>query len=435
MAILLSIGDELALGQTVDTNTAFLAAGLAERGVMTRMHLTVADDRAALAAAFRQAVALEGASPDPCPGLIIASGGLGPTEDDLTREALADAMGVGLESDPEALAEVKAFFDGIGKSMPPRNAVQADKPVGSRFLPNPNGTAPGIHAVVGGVNVYVTPGVPREMRAMFEDTILPEVLPASEAGEGRVLLTSKICTFGMGESDVSAKLSSLMQRGVNPTVGTTVADGLCSVRLRAEAASSAEARGLLETVAQQVEATLGPVCFGRDDATLEQSVVELLLARGLTVSTAESCTGGLIAEMITRVPGSSGCCRGGWITYDNQMKSAELGVSQETMSEHGAVSADVVRQMAAGAREHARTDFSLAVSGVAGPGGGSEDKPVGTVWIALAGGAGVAAWRGRFRGDRETIRSRAAKCALQLLRLRILNEDPSVLQWLTPEPA
>ena len=398
---------------------------------MTRMHLTVADDHAALAAAFRQAVALEAASPDPAPGLVIASGGLGPTEDDLTREALAEAMGVGLEVDEEALAAVRAFFDGIGKTMPPRNEIQAHKPVGSRFLANPNGTAPGIHAVLDGVHVYVTPGVPREMRAMVEETILPEVL--GQAGGGRALVTSKVNTFGLGESDVSQQLATLMARGGNPTVGTTVANGYCSVRLRAEAAGPAEAEAMTQKVAAEVEATLGAACFGRDDATLEGETVRLLLDRGLTISTAESCTGGLVAEMITRVPGSSGCCRGGWVTYDNAMKSAELGVSTEALETHGAVSAEVVRQMAAGAREHAKTDFALALSGVAGPGGGTDDKPVGLVWIALAGGAGVKAWSGRFRGDRRTIRDRAAKCALQLLRLRVLGEDLSAIQWLKPE--
>ena len=431
MPILLSIGDELALGQTVDTNTAYLAAGLAARGLMTRMHLTVADDHAALTAAFRHAVALAGEAEDPAHRLVIASGGLGPTEDDLTREALAEAMGVGLETDPEALAAVRAFFDGIGKAMPPRNEVQAQKPVGSTFLPNPNGTAPGILAEIDGVDVYVTPGVPREMKAMFEETILPRAL--GDAATRPALATAKVSTFGMGESDVSQRLEARMQRGQNPTVGTTVADGYCSVRLRAEAPSADEAQAMLDAVADEVELALGPVCFGRDGDTLEGATVGLLLEKGLTVATAESCTGGLVAEMITRVPGSSGCCRGGWVTYDNAMKSAELGVSTEALAEHGAVSAEVVRQMARGAREHAHTDFALALSGVAGPGGGSDEKPVGLVWIALAGGAGVKAWEGRFRGDRVTIRDRAAKCALQLLRLRVLGEDTDRIQWLKAE--
>ena len=433
MPILLSIGDELALGQTVDTNTAYLAAGLAARGLMTRMHLTVADDRAALTAAFRHAAALAAEAEDPTRRLVIASGGLGPTEDDLTREALAEAMGVGLEADPEALAAVRAFFEGIGKAMPPRNEVQAQKPVGSALLPNPHGTAPGIHARLGGADVYVTPGVPREMKAMFGDTILPRAL--GDAAAGPALATSKVSTFGMGESDVSQRLAGLMRRGRNPTVGTTVAGGYCSVRLRAEAPDAAAAGSMLDAVAGEVERALGPVCFGRDGDTLEAATVRLLLDKHLSVTTAESCTGGLVSEMLTRVPGSSGCCRGGWVTYDNAMKSAELGVSHAAINEHGAVSAEVVRQMAAGAREHARTDFALALSGVAGPGGGTPDKPVGLVWIALAGGAGVKAWAGRFRGDRLTVRDRAAKCALQLLRLRVLGEDTDSIQWLRAEGA
>ena len=425
-AILLSIGDELALGQTVDTNSAWLAARLARLGISTLVHETVADDRPLIAAAIRWAASKA--------DLLIITGGLGPTDDDLTRQALADAMGVGLELDPASLEQLERWFRGRSYPMAERNRVQAMCPVGARMIPNAEGTAPGIAAHLNDAEVYVTPGVPREMRAMYEAAIEPELRRRLvECGGGRVILTAKVNTFGMGESDVAERLGPLMERGRNPTVGTTVSDGLCSVRVRSEGREVDAAQAALEETLSEVEATLHPLAFGRDGVTLPEAVVGLLVERGQTVSTAESCTGGLIGAMLTDVPGSSAAYLGGWVTYTDELKMQQLGVESATLKRHGAVSAAVVRQMAEGARRRSDADVAVAVSGVAGPGGGTTAKPVGTVWLGLASGGGTSAYLARLIGGRAAVRDRAAKCALQLIRLTLLGQDVAALRWLRPE--
>ncbi len=422
-AILLSIGDELALGQTVDTNSGWLAAQLAANGIPTRLHETVADDRGLIAASIRWAATKA--------ELIIVTGGLGPTDDDLTRQALADAMGCELIEDAKSLADLEALFRDRGYPMAERNRVQALHPVGSRMIPNPAGTAPGIVAQLGECVIYVTPGVPREMKAMFRDSILPNLRPA--AGGARTILTTKVNTFGRGESDVAERLGELMDRGRNPTVGTTVSMGLCSIRVRSESADSDRARQQMEDTLRQVEDRLGPIVFGREDASLQDAVVALLVERGQTIATAESCTGGMIGSLLTDVAGSSGAYLGGWVTYTNQLKDEQLGVSRDTLEKHGAVSEPVVRAMAEGARQRSGADYAVSVSGIAGPGGGRDDKPVGTVWLGLAGPGETLARRGHFHGPRGVVRDRAAKCALQMLRLTLLGESLDHLHWLRAE--
>lgn len=426
-AILLSIGDELALGQTVDTNTAWIAGRLATLGVSTVLHETVSDDRALIAASIGWASNKA--------DLIVISGGLGPTEDDLTRQALADTMGVALVEDAASLEALEAYFRGRGYAMAERNRVQALCPAGAGMITNTCGTAPGIRATVNRAAVFVTPGVPREMKAMVEDAVLPAVrkLLADQGNNsgGGVILTTKVNTFGLGESDVAERLGELMRRGRNPVVGTTVADGLCSVRLRAEYADADEAKRELEDTAQRVEAALGPIVFGRDESTLQGALVKLLIEQGKTVATAESCTGGMVGSLLTDVPGSSAAYLGGWVTYTNVMKTQQLGVRPGVIEAHGAVSEDVVIAMAEGAKHRSGADYAVAVSGVAGPGGGTEDKPVGTVWLALAGPKKTAARRARLIGNRASIRDRAAKCALQMIRLTLLGQDLDHLRWLT----
>ena len=426
-AILLSIGDELALGQTVDTNAAWLAARLSGLGIATRLHETVADDRALIAASIRWAAGRA--------DLLIITGGLGPTDDDLTRQALADAMDQPLVEDPTSLQQLEDFFRQRGYAMADRNRVQATHPRGSEMIPNAAGTAPGIAATLDRAAIFVTPGVPREMKAMFDQAILPRLtqrLTASGAPR-RVILTTKINTFGRGESDVAEQLGQLMQRDRNPTVGTTVSGGLCSVRVRAEGPDAAEAAAALEDTARLVEDRLGAIAFGRDEATLPEAVLALLRDRRATLATAESCTGGLIGTMLTDVPGSSASYLGGWVTYTNDLKSQQLGVADDTLQQHGAVSSSVVEQMARGARQRAGSTYALAVSGVAGPGGGTEQKPVGTVWLALAGPDQTLARLARLSGSRAAIRDRAAKCALQMLRLTLLNQPLDHLRWLRTE--
>ena len=427
-AILLSIGDELALGQTVDTNAPWLANQLAQLGIRTAEHRTVHDDLDAIADTIREAAGR-------CE-LLIITGGLGPTADDLTRPALAQAMGVELVEDPASIQQIQAFFQARGREMPERNRVQAAHPRTSVMIPNPRGTAPGIDATLGPCRVFVAPGVPHEMAGMYEDTIEPALRAAG--GSGRVILSAQVNTFGSGESDIAQRLGPLMARGRNPVIGITAADGIVSVRIRAESDDAQTAAEQRDAATAQVEQIVGPLAFGRDTDSLQAALVRLLGEQGLTVATAESCTGGMIASMLTDVPGASGVVRGGWVTYANAMKTGQLGVPHAALQDHGAVSGPVVRAMARGALERAGADLAVSTSGVAGPGGGTQAKPVGTVWVGLAWRAGgtitTDARRCHFFGDRAAVRDRSAKCALQLLRLHLLGEDLGLVRWAKPAP-
>ncbi len=430
-AIILAIGDELVLGQTVDTNSAWLSEQLSRLGVMTRYHQTVADDSAAIAAAITWACHEA--------ELVIVSGGLGPTDDDLTRHGLAEAMGQTLVLHEPSVAAIEAFFARRAKPMPQANRIQAMCPVGCEVIPNSAGTAPGLKAKLDRATVYVTPGVPREMVVMWQRSIAPEVAAAAEQGSSRgVILATKVNTFGQGESAVGEMLGQLMRRDRNPKVGTTVSGGVVSVRVRSEFPTAGEAHEQLDDTVRQVEATLGSCVYGRDDETLQAAMVALLRERGLTIATAESCTGGLVGAMLTEVPGSSAVYRGGWVTYTNEMKVSQLGLDAAMIATHGAVSQPVARAMAQAALEKSGADLALGITGIAGPDGGSEGKPVGLVWVALAwrkgvnarrSEAGVDALRLDLSGDRQTIRDRAAKCALQMTRYFLIDAEWDDLLW------
>ena len=414
-AVILSVGDELVLGQTVDTNSAWLSARLSSNGVMTVYHKTVADDQAAIAAGVREAAAAA--------DLVIVTGGVGPTPDDLTRQAMADVLGKPLDLHPPSLERIRKFFKGLGREMPPSNRIQAMVPRGGEILDNDWGTAPGLKLQVGKATVFVFPGVPREMAPMFDRSVVPTLVRKS----GRTILTETLHTFGAGESTVAEKLGDLMRRDANPMVGTTVSGGIVSVRVRSDFPTPDPARLHLGRVTKEVEARLGFLVFGRGRTTLQETTGRLLQQAGRTVATAESCTGGLVARLLTDMPGASQYYRGGWVVYDNALKQHALGVPEAVLAAHGAVSEDVVRLLAAHAMREAGSDYALAVSGVAGPDGGTPEKPVGTVWIALAYGGATAAQvlaeRFLFPGDREMVRDRAAKAALNTLRLHLLGKS------------
>ncbi len=410
-AVILSVGDELILGQTVDTNSAWLSAQLVLQGVMVAYHKTVADDQAVIAAAIREAAA---AVP-----LVIVTGGLGPTADDLTRQALADVVGKPLDLHPPSLERIRAFFKSLGREMPATNRIQAMVPRGCEMLENDWGTAPGLKVRTGRATVFAFPGVPREMEPMYGRHVLPTLARKS----GRTLLTETVRTFGLGESLVAEKLGDLMKRDRNPTVGTTVSGGIVSVRIRSDFPDAGPARLQLDRTVEAVETRLGSLVFGRGAETLPAVVGRRLRETGRTVATAESCTGGGLAQLLTGIPGASLYFPGGWVVYSNALKHRELGVPEAILAQHGAVSEETVRLLAAHALEKAGAHHALAVSGVAGPDGGSDDKPVGTVWIALASvqdaGTKVVAERFQFPGDREMVRDRAAKTALNMLRLEL----------------
>jgi nicotinamide-nucleotide amidase len=407
-AVILSIGDELTLGQTIDTNSAWISRELAAVGCVVAAHVTVADDQPQIERTIAQSAAR-------CDWLIV-TGGLGPTEDDLTRGALANVLGEPLELNAAWLERMTEFFAVRNVPMPSSNRVQAMIPRGATALQNDAGTALGIAAWIGDCRVFVLPGVPKEMRLMFQQAVLP---PITAAASGAVILSRTLHTLGLGESAVAQKLGSLMQRDRNPSVGTTVANGIVSLRINARFPSRQQAAEKLEETDRACRQKLGELIFGQDEQTIQQVVGQLLRGKAI-VATAESCTGGLLAKMITDVPGSSDYFSQGWVTYSNQAKRDLLGVPEELIQQHGAVSEEVVRAMSAEARRRAAATYALAISGIAGPDGGSESKPVGTTWIALASPESVSARRFVFGGDREMVRDRAAKMALTILRFAFL---------------
>jgi nicotinamide-nucleotide amidase len=425
-ASILAVGDELVLGQALDTNTRAIADALTEVGVLVAEHATVPDDRAAQAAAIARLAAGR--------GLLVVTGGLGPTGDDLTRQALADAMGEGLVEDADALAAIEAWYTSRGRAMPPPNRVQALRPASARMLANREGTAPGLAAAVGACRVFCLPGPPGEMRAMLAREVVPFV---RSVGGGSPIPTRTLRTVGRGESDIAGLLGGLMERDRPILVGTTAGLGVVTVRIRANDSEAAglsppsggdAGTGAIDAVVAEVRGRLGPIVFS-DGPDLPEAVLTRLRSRGETLGTIESCTGGLLGAALTAVPGSSDAYAGGLITYTNRLKHNLADVPEEVLATAGAVSVACAAAMADGARRTLGVDHCLAITGVAGPGGGSAAKPVGTVCIALSSrspppGSGseprpTDARRFLFRGSRDAIRRWSVTSALAMLRLRL----------------
>ena len=324
-----------------------------------------------------------------------------------------------LDPHPPPLHRTKAFFKTLNRDMPVSNRIQAMVPRGSDVLDNDWGTAPGIKGKMGRSVVFAFPGVPREMMKMAERY----VLPLFEHGAGHALASEALHTFGAGESTVAEKLGDIMRRDRNPLVGTTVSGGIVTIRIRSEAPTPLLAQKKLAQTVSEVKTLLGNLYFGRGSETLTDKVAERCSETGMTLAVAESCTGGLVSKMMTDIPGSSIWFAGGWVTYSNEMKTRELGVSASVIECDGAVSEAVVRAMAKGALEKSGASMAVALTGIAGPDGGSPEKPVGTVWIGLAtrndGETLVLAQRFQFPGARHMIRDLAAKTAVNWLRLEL----------------
>jgi len=417
-AATLSVGDELVLGQIADTNATWLAERFAACGLFRAEHRTVADDRVAIARAIRELAARH--------GTLVVTGGLGPTADDLTRVALNAAIDPAeppLVEDAAARRDLARWFGERGRPMPAMNLVQASRPASARCLANPHGTAPGLAARVGECLVWCLPGPPGEMRPMFE----AEIAPVLAAG-GRAVVTRSLRAYGLGESAAAERIAALMERGREPSVGTTASGSIVTARIRAEGEPAA-ATERAESTLRLVEDAWRPYAFGRD-GSLAEAVAAELLARGATVSVAESCTGGLVGGALTAVPGSSAFFPGGILAYANEVKIAELAVPAELLARHGAVSGEVARAMAAGVRSRFATSYGLAVTGVAGPGGGTANKPVGLVHLGLADPSGAVASRAfRFPGERSTVRERSVLSILQWLRFALLGRSGEPLLW------
>jgi nicotinamide-nucleotide amidase len=410
LARILSIGEELLLGEIADTNAAYIARGLFDCGVEVRGIETAGDHQEYVADAIRRAC-------DAADFLII-TGGLGPTRDDITREALADVTGRNLEYHDRIMDHMAAVLGRDRAKLLDNQKRQAMVPQGAEVLDNRCGTAPGLWLEHDGTAIAVMPGVPFEMYAMFEEAVLPRIRERARV-QGRLVQVRRYHVIGLPESEIDARLGELMDRGREVQVGTRVSRGMCMIRTRAEgAAEDGERLGrLLGDAEQRIRDVFGLHLFAEGEQTLPDVVVKAYSERGLTLSAAESCTGGRVAAAVTDVAGASAVLRQSWVVYSNEAKQSLLGVDAATLSRYGAVSAEVVQELAQRALERAAADVAVAISGIAGPGGGSPEKPVGLVWFGLArrGAAEVRTERRVFRGGRQAVRDRATTQALHLL--------------------
>ncbi|TVQ86207.1 MAG: competence/damage-inducible protein A [Deltaproteobacteria bacterium] len=404
-AEILSQGDEVITGQITDTNAAWLAERLTELGFGIGQHTTVGDVLPHIERAIREAIDRA--------ELVICTGGLGPTDDDLTARAVAQVLAAPLALDAQALAHIQALYERYGRAMPKINEKQAWLPKGCIRLDNDWGTAPGFALRTPRGLAAFLPGVPREMKAMFEARVLPLLVGELQAASSRLLT---LRTTGIGESDLQERIGRFEQPNVVLSTRTRLPEN--HLKLRFSPQVSAEraaqiARGLAAKVGSPVFCIEGLDPIAGD---LEHVVVHHLIERGQTIATAESCTGGQLAAAFTRVPGSSAVFFEGLVCYSNAAKERLAGVPAALIREHGAVSAPVARALAHGARERAKSTFALSTTGVAGPGGGTPDKPVGTVFIALSTPAGEHVRRLRLGGDRHRIQALSTGAALDLLR-------------------
>jgi len=407
---LISIGDELLSGEILDTNGPFLAQKLETLGVATVYHTIAGDDYSSIMEILKSAFERS--------ELIICTGGLGPTEDDITREVISDFTRLPLCLHHDSYARIQEVFRVRQLELPQSNKKQAMIPEGARVIANEKGTASGF-IVEKGSNFFVAlPGVPLEMKGMFQKVVYPELRRKIEMN--KVIITSNLNCTGITESSLGEKLYHLMKRENNPTVGTKASNGVITIRIRAAGSSEKVCKTLISKVETGIRYILGDVIFGEGDEGLEHSVGKLLLRGGKTLSTAESCTGGLISHKLTNVSGISSSFLLGAVTYSNEAKIKLLEVTEEMIKNYGAVSSEVVRAMAKGVKNLSGSDYSIAVTGIAGPGGGSGEKPVGLVHIGVGAGDKISAYKYNFSGTREYIKERTANMALNLLRLSIL---------------
>ncbi len=376
-AEIICVGTELLLGDIVNTNAAYLSRMLASLGISVFREGVVGDNADRLAEAIRTALSRA--------DLLILGGGLGPTCDDITKEVVASVLGRGMYVDRESEERMKKFFLGIGKKMTPNNIRQVTLPEGAIVFPNDYGIAPGValEASFEGrqVTVIMLPGPPRELEGLCRDCVLPYLSERS----GSVIVSKNVNIAGMGESEAEQHLRGLMESSQNPTVAPYCGDGEMRVRVTARADSAEAAELLCENMLEKIrETAVAPYIYDIDSPSVEDTVIRRLRERGLTLAGAESCTGGLIGKKLTDIPGCSEVYLGGAVTYSNEAKQKMLGVRHETLERYGAVSEQTACEMARGIRECLGADIGISTTGIAGPGGGSPDKPVGTVWIAIS---------------------------------------------------
>lgn len=410
-AEVVSVGTELLLGQIVDTNAAYLARVLSDLGISLYRRTTVGDNMERLVAALRQALADA--------DVVITIGGLGPTMDDITRDGLAEAMGDTLHTDPEIAERLRQFFTSRGMTVLESNLRQALVPAHGRAIDNPNGTAPGLLFEKESKIGIALPGPPNEFIPMVDNHVVPYL--RQKTGNVGTIRSLVLRIAGMGESQVEDKVKDLMLDS-NPTVAPYAKVGEVHLRVTAKADTAEEADRMIAERAALVRARLGEAIYGENDDPLEKAVVAVLKEHGKTVATAESCTGGLVAQRITDISGSSAVFLGGVVAYSNAAKTAFVGVPAEMIARVGAVSPEVAQALAEGARSRFGADYGIGITGIAGPEGGTPEKPVGLVYIGIAYPGGCEVDKSNYIGSRQIVRYRASQTALNMLRLRALRE-------------
>lgn len=409
-AEIVAIGSELLTPFKSDSNSLWLTARLLELGIKVKLKTVVGDDVERLRETIADAIGRS--------DVVVTTGGLGPTDDDVTREAVSRAVGRELVFHNDLVEELRQRFRRWGREMPEINKKQAFIVEGAKILPNPNGSAVGMLIQTAGKVLAVLPGPPREMQPMFLEYVRPEL----EAMSGGVVAKTRILRVtGLGESAVDEVIAPIYRSYESVETSILFNRVEIEVHLLAMDSDAARADRTLDELTGKICGKLGDAVFSTDGSTMEEVVGRLLRARRATLATAESCTGGLISMRITEVPGSSEYYMQGAVTYSNEAKIQMLGVPKEVIEAHGAVSAETAEAMAVGIRRHAGTDYAVSVTGIAGPGGGTPSKPVGTVYIGCAGPEGVTTRHVLLPGDRELVRWRASQAALDLLRRQIIH--------------
>ena len=413
-AEIIAIGSELLTPERSDTNSLWFTEKLNEIGVEVKLKTIVGDDEARLEETIRDAMKRS--------DIVITTGGLGPTEDDVTRPVAARAIGRELVYHTDIEDHLRERFRGWGREMPEINKRQAYAIDGAEILPNPNGSACGMLVETDGKVLAIFPGPPRENQPMFTDHVLPRLKKLS----GEVVVRKRVLRVtGMGESAIDEAIAPIYGKYKDVQTSILFSKSEVEVHLSSKSTDETKALAVLDELAKKIVDKLGIAVFATNGETMEQVIAKLLTDRGETVSTAESCTGGLIARRLTELAGSSKFFMEGAVTYSNEAKIRTLNVSQETLDKFGAVSSETAEEMARGMRERADTDYAISVTGVAGPDGGSEEKPVGTVWFGLADRENVETIKFVFPGDRYLVRWRSSQAALDMLRRRLLNSVDS----------
>lgn len=422
-AELVAVGTEILLGDIVNTHSQFLSQQLAGLGINVFYHTSVGDNPQRLHDVVKQALGRS--------DVVVFSGGLGPTEDDITKEVVADCLGLPLVEDETAMNSIVRFFERIGGTMTENNKKQAMVPEGSTVFQNKNGTAPGIAIEQDGKIAILLPGPPNELIPMVENDVYDYLASFSED----LLVSRRLRVFGVGESMVETMLGSELLNAANPTTALYAKQGQVEIRVTAKAKTEQKAREMMEPALAQIRSILGTSIYGEDVSSLEEVVVDMLQKQNKTIAVAESCTGGLLASAITAIPGSSKVFEYGTVTYANRIKHSVLRVPNRTLEQYGAVSEETAAAMAKGVIRTSGADIGVAITGIAGPDGGSEEKPVGTVYIAVVSGLGDCevirySLARRRENERDQIRRLSVMHALNMVRRLLLSDSKEEKQWM-----